>query len=98
MTKCPECAQLLAPEARACPACGHDLRARPLADARDDRDEEQDNDELLAAVVQEGAHRPPPPWVPSLEDRMKPKPNTNPEVDVVPAPRRVSWWRRLSGR
>jgi hypothetical protein len=108
MATCPECAQLLAPEVAKCPACGHDLRLRRVQlDEPVAHDDEQDRDELLtAAIVAEGPNKPPPPWVPSLEDRLRPVIDlrTPPELvdgeelgDLVPAggDRRPFWRRRL---
>ena len=101
MPTCPECAQLLAAEAKRCPSCGHDLHSRPLSErVPSDRDEEAENDELLAAIASEGAVTPPPPWVPPLEERLRPASTDAPapprtdEGDVLPAPEKKSFFRR----
>ncbi|HVM10265.1 MAG TPA: hypothetical protein VM345_17515 [Acidimicrobiales bacterium] len=96
MSACPECAQLLSPEAASCPACGHDLRVRRQPRPPLDRDEEQDNNELLAAAIADAASMPrqrpgigsPAAGVPSA---------TIAEEDVgdlVPARSRLRFWRR----
>lgn len=106
MSRCPECAQLLAPEATKCPSCGHDLHPRPLPfEVRSERDEEQDADELLAAAIAtEGTGAPPPAWAGS--DKARPPapvpapgaPRQEEEVgDVVPEPEKKSFWKRLRG-
>ena len=61
MSKCPECAQILAPDAVRCPRCGNDLHARRLPpERRSDRDEQADADELLAAAIATEWRRPEP--------------------------------------
>ena len=105
MSTCPQCAQLLSADADHCPACGHDLHARRLQpDEIADKDPEQDRDELLtAAIATEGTAKPPPPWVPSVEERLKPLAGDHDEEvrDVVPADvpfKKPPFWRRLVSR
>ena len=99
MSTCPQCSQLLAAEATSCPACGHDLHTRRLADPPLDRDPERDRDELLsAAIADEGMSAPPPRWVASLEARLAPTPAPLVEgevvADVLPEPEKKPRWRR----
>jgi len=67
-----------------------------------DKDDERDKDELLAAIAAEGTDRPPPPWVPSLEERLRPDAvragppatHSGPEVrDVLPEREKKPFWR-----
>ena len=106
MPTCPQCAQLLPPEATRCPACGGDLHTRKLPPEPLDRDEVQDDDELLAAAIATGGAGKPPPWVPPLPDveddyapRVAPPGGVGPrpehsEEDVVPTPRKRRFWQR----
>lgn len=113
MSTCPQCAQILAPEARACPACGHDLHVRRLAEPMAEHDPEAGTDELLAAAIaEEGINHAPPPWVAPLEQRLRPAPTTatashaGPNgdgdddrlTDVIPAASRGGTRRRLFRR
>ena len=110
MTKCRQCGQLLAPDARSCPACGEPVVDPPSvavpADHIDERDPEAAADDLLASVVvdddPDAPRRGRPPWVAPLSERMKPSPNQphagRIAADVLPAAappkRRWAFWRR----
>lgn len=97
MSACPECGQLLGPEAARCKNCGHDVHARPMPpERRDDRDATSDAEELLAAVIATGAgasRRSP--------DNPEPAPSSTADDegpageigDVVPEPDRRPFWR-----
>lgn len=72
MSTCQACAQIVSPETKRCPACGHDLRVRRLANVRPAPDEELDVELLIGAVIAEtGTGHRPPPLVPSLAERMR---------------------------
>ena len=99
MSTCPECAQLLSVESSRCPRCGHDLRTRRLApERRSDHDDQQDADELLAAVVaaetpkwsRDGVEVKRPPLVAA-----SPLGSDATELrDLVPAQEKKPFWRR----
>jgi len=72
MPTCSACAQIVAGDAKRCPACGNDLRVRRLAAVRPDHDDELDVELLLSATIADaGTGHPPPPLVPSLDERMR---------------------------
>lgn len=71
MPTCPACAQMVAGDSKRCPACGNDLRVRRLATVRPDHDDELDVELLLSATIAHAGTGPPPPLVPSLDERMR---------------------------